>query len=115
MIKSFSAAISGLLHIVKSERNLKIHIAVFYLVLILGFYFEIAPWEWVSVLIVSALVMCLEILNSSIEKLSDFVEPNTNQKIKIIKDTAAAAVLVAAAIAFIVGILIFYPYFFTQE
>ena len=59
--------------------------------------------------------MCLEILNSSIEKLSDFVEPNTNQKIKIIKDTAAAAVLVAAAIAFIVGILIFYPYFFTQE
>ena len=115
MIKSFGAAISGLIHVMQSERNLKIHLIVFALVILLGFYFKINSWEWLSILCVSALVIGLEIINTAIEKLCDFVEPKTDQKIKIIKDTAAAAVLVAAAIAFIVGILIFYPYFFTQE
>jgi|TARA_R110000737_G_scaffold353499_1_gene406228 undecaprenol kinase len=110
IISSFRNAFRGLFSIVKDERNLKIHLITFFVVVCFGFYFSITRFEWICILIVSGLVISLEIINSSLEKLCDFVEPNTNEKIKIIKDTAAAAVLVAAAFALIIGTYIFLPY-----
>lgn len=112
--KSFAAALNGFGTTLKSERNLKIHAIAFVAVLFAGFFFSITTGEWLTILLISALVFSLEIMNTAIEKICDFVEPNQNEKIKIIKDTAAAAVLVAAAFAFIIALLIFLPYFFTQ-
>jgi len=110
LIHSFRSAFSGLFSIIRTERNLKIHLTAFLLSCLAGFFFSITKIEWLAILIISGLVISLEILNSSIEKLCDFVEPNYNAKIKIIKDTAAASVLVAVALAFIIGLLIFIPY-----
>jgi diacylglycerol kinase len=108
---SFRSALRGLFSIVKKERNLKIHLIALGFVCIAGYYFSITKLEWLSIFTISALVISLEIINSSIEKLSDFSEPNYNEKIKIIKDTAASAVLVAAAFAIMIGGIIFLPYF----
>lgn len=115
LIKAFSHAIDGFLVVLKTERNFKIHTVAFILTFALGFYLSISKMEWLVVLLISAIVMSLEILNSSIEKVCDKIEPNEDSKIKIIKDTAAAAVFVAAAFAFIIGLIIFVPYFLTQE
>lgn len=114
LITSFRYAFNGLFRNLRTERNLKIHIVAFLLVLSFAIYFSITKLEWIILLLTSALVISLELINSALEKLCDFNEPRQNDKIKIIKDTAAAAVLVAAAFALIIGYIIFLPYFFTQ-
>jgi diacylglycerol kinase len=110
LLHSFRNAFTGFFIIIKIERNLKIHLSAFALSCITGFFFSITKIEWLAILIISGVVISLEILNCSIEKLCDFIEPKDNEKIKIIKDIAAAAVLVTAIFAFIIGILIFSPY-----
>lgn len=115
LFKAFSHAIDGLFIVLRTERNFKIHTVAFIFTCALGFYLSVSKMEWLVILLISALVMSLEILNSSIEKVCDKIELNQDSKIKIIKDTAAAAVFMAAAFAFIIGLMIFIPYFLTQE
>lgn len=111
-IKGFVFAFSGLFLLIKTERNFQIHLIIFSIVLFFGYYFDITSLEWIIILIVSGLVFSLEAVNTAIEKLSDVVEPKLNEKIKIIKDVAAAAVLVASIFAAITGIIIFWKYTF---
>lgn len=65
--------------------------------------------EWAIVTIVIGIVLISEIFNSVIEQTIDHVKPEIHPTAKIIKDMAAAGVLVAAMIAIIIGILIFLP------
>jgi diacylglycerol kinase len=113
-IHSFRHAINGLSKSFQTETNLQIHFLALAIVTALGLYFSISIFEWLTILLISALVISLELMNTAIEKMADFIEPKRNGTIKIIKDTTAAAVLVAAAFAAIIAIIIFYPYFFTQ-
>lgn len=92
------------------ERNFKVQLVLFALVLILGFVFQISRHDWMNLLLVSALVLSLEIVNSAIEKTCDLITEETNTRIKNIKDISAAAVLLASLFALIIGILIFLPY-----
>lgn len=92
------------------ERNFKVQLVLFALVLILGFVFQISRHDWMNLLLVSALVLSLEIVNSTIEKTCDLITEETNTRIKNIKDISAAAVLLASLFALIIGILIFLPY-----
>lgn len=71
--------------------------------------FKISIFEWAVLFIVIGFVFALETINSSIEKLSDFVSPVKHDQIKAVKDLAAAGVLISAITAFIVGLLIFIP------
>lgn len=112
MKKSLIAALRGILASINSERNLKIHFLAFISVVIAGFYFKINQLEWVALLIVSTLVISLEMLNTSIEKLCDFNSTEIQPQIKFIKDVAAGAVLFAAIIAVVVGVLVFWKYVF---
>ena len=65
--------------------------------------------EWVTIIIVIGFVFSVEIINSSIENLADFVSPNYNEIIKKVKDLSAASVLISALVSLIVGIIIFIP------
>ncbi|MBS2212566.1 diacylglycerol kinase family protein [Carboxylicivirga mesophila] len=78
-------------------------------VVLLGFYFSLSSLEWVAVLLCIGFVFAMELLNSAIEALADFVSVEHQALIKKAKDMAAAAVLVAALVAFVVGLLIFLP------
>lgn len=108
-LKSFSYAWDGLKVLIREEHNARIHFAISVVVLLSGFIFNISASEWIAVIMSIALVVSIEIINSAIENLCDFVSPQYNLSIKKAKDLAAAAVLVCSISAIIVGILIFLP------
>ncbi len=105
----FKNAFQGLRLAFKSERNFKIQITLFVLVLAAGFYFEIQRSEWLAVLLISAMVLSLELINSTVEKLCDLYSTQLNPKIKWIKDVSAAAVLISTLASVAVGLIIFLP------
>lgn len=109
LVKSFGFAFSGLIQAVKSEPNLKIHFTAVAVVTIAGFVFKISMLEWLIVLLIFALIISLELLNTAVENLCDLIDPQYNPKIKKIKDISAGAVLFSSIIALIAGIIIFAP------
>lgn len=109
VIQSFKFAFEGLRDALLHERNFRIQVVVFIFVIIAGFLFRINQTEWILILLCAAVVLSIEIINSAIEKLCDFVSPEIHPMIKKIKDFSAAAVLIGAIISLIVGIIIFLP------
>ncbi len=112
MIKRFRDAFNGIGILIRSERNFQIHLVAFVLAISAGFYFDIRLKEFGAILFVSAMVFSLEAINTAIEKLCDEVTEERKESIRIIKDIAAGAVLIAAIFALAIGILIFFPYVF---
>jgi diacylglycerol kinase len=108
-IRSFANAFSGIGFMLKAEHNFRIHIFIFLSVIVTGFLLRISPPEWLAILIVSGVVLSAECFNTAIEYLSDKVSPEFSEKIKRVKDVAAAGVLISAITAAITGLLIFVP------
>ncbi len=92
-----------------NEHNAWIHLAAALLVIIAGSVLKISASEWVAVSIASGLVFTTEAINTSIEKLSDFVSPEKHNSIKEVKDLASAGVLISAITALIIGLIVFVP------
>ena len=107
--KSFRFALEGLKVLVSEEHNSRIHFVVSLLAMAAAFYFKISGLEWVALILCIGFVFALEIINSAIENLADFVEPNRHEAIKKIKDLAAASVLVGSITAASVGLIVFIP------
>jgi diacylglycerol kinase (ATP) len=107
--KSFSHAWKGIIYLMKTEHNARVHLAAMIIAAALGVSLRIEPQEWIAIAIVSGMVVITELLNSAIEKLADMVEPEWNKQIGIIKDYSAGAVLVAAIVSVIAGGVIFIP------
>lgn len=95
------------------ERNFKVHVLAIIVVISAGFYFHITSNEWLIVLLISALVLALETINSAIEKLCDLYTKETHPQLKLIKDIAAGAVLIAAIFAVVIALIIFKKYILT--
>jgi diacylglycerol kinase (ATP) len=108
-LRSFKFAFSGLCTLLKEEPNARIHLAGAFAAILLGILLNISKLEWAVVAIVSGIVFIAELFNTALERLSDLVEPEFNEKIKRVKDLAAGAVIVSAIIALIAGIIIFLP------
>lgn len=105
---SFRYAFNGLKVLLK-EPNACIHISVSVIVVIAGIFFKVSMIEWICLVFAIGLVVSMEAINTSIEKLSDFVSPQKNEQIKKVKDVAAFAVLFCAFISVIIGLIIFVP------
>lgn len=108
-IKSFSYAFNGLKILFLEEHNARIHLLAALLVISFSVYFQISYFEWIAVIFCVGLVISMEILNSTIEKTIDFVSTEHDERIKKIKDLAAAAVFISAISAFMIGLIIFLP------
>jgi diacylglycerol kinase len=108
-LKSFQYAFNGLRILIREEPNARIHIAIALLVILLGFILKISLPEWIAVILCIGSVISLELINSAIENLADFVSPEKHAKIKRIKDLSAATVLIGAVVASIIGLIIFVP------
>lgn len=108
-METFRNAFKGIAHVFKNEFNFRIHIIATISVIAAGLIFEINKAEWLSLIIVISMVNASEIFNSAIEYISDFISPNYNEKIRIIKDVAAGAVLLTAIGAFVLACVIFIP------
>jgi diacylglycerol kinase len=109
-LKSFRYAAQGFVYIVRYEHNARIHLFISGVVLIMGFLLHIKRLEWVLVLLCMGLVLAAEMINTVLEKLSDIISPQKNEKIRVIKDISAAMVLLCSFIAAMAGLIIFVPY-----
>ncbi len=108
-VESFKYALNGLKIVFIEEHNARIHLIVSLIVIACGFIFHISTVEWIIICFAIGLVISMEIINSAIENLSDFVSPEHHKLIKKVKDLSAAAVLVCTISSVVIGILIFLP------
>ena len=106
---SFKFAFHGLWSLLKNEHNSRIHFLAAIVAIAMGLILKINPFEWSLLIIVIGIVFLTELLNTSLETLADFVDPEWNERIRKVKDYAAAAVLISAIISVVVGGLIFIP------
>ena len=115
LYKSFGYAFAGIFAVVTKERNMKIHCVAMVCVVIAGFVFHITPVEWCICLTLFGLVMALEMVNTAVEAVVDLVTKERRPLAKLAKDAAAiaamiaGAVLIAAIMAAIAGMIIFIP------
>jgi diacylglycerol kinase (ATP) len=108
-LKSFKSAFAGIGALLKSEHNARIHLLILILVIVAAIVLRISSLEWIVILFASGLVFVSECFNTAVEYLSDVVSPDYNEKIKRVKDIAAAGVLISAVISIIIGIIVFLP------
>lgn len=107
---SFHNAIRGVIFLLKSEQNARVHLIISILAGIAAYIFEIPRIECAILFIAVILVFAIEIINTAIEKVFDVCHPGDHKLIKSVKDAMAGAVLISAIIAVVVGILIFLPH-----
>jgi len=110
MVNSFKNAFSGLRVAILQEQTFKIQAFIAIFVLLLSFYFKVSKIDFLILFLVMILVLSLELINSQIERILDYLNQEFDEKIKIIKDLSAAAVLLAVLGSLIIGLLIFLPY-----
>ena len=106
---SFQYAFSGFRLLFRSEHNSWLHAAATVLAIAMAFYLKISFGEAATLSIAIGLVWITEFFNTCIEKMMDFVSKEVHPSIKLIKDVAAGAVLMAAVVAVAVGCFIFLP------
>lgn len=106
---SFGYALQGIATAFKTQQNFRIETAAAITVIIVSFILKISFPEWLVILICIGFVMSLELVNTALENMCNAYTTDINPIVKIVKDTAAAAVLVAAVIAFVIALIIFIP------
>ena len=105
-------ALEGVKEALKSERSMRIHVAMAGAVIVFGFLLNISIREWITCVILFGLVIGAELGNTAIETAVDICAPQPDPRAKRVKDIAAAAVLTVALAAAVAGLLIFIPKIF---
>jgi diacylglycerol kinase len=117
--RSFGFAVSGLVHAVRHERNLKMFLLAHLIVLAIGLSMQITIIEWLVLLVFAGMFMVVELFNTALERLADTVDDMEKDRknghyhpgIKMTKDVAAAAALIALLLDLVVLALVFLPRF----
>lgn len=107
-IKSFKNAFSGIFSALKEESHLRFHFVAAFYVIVFSFWFNLSALKWAVVLLLISGIIGAELFNTAIENLSDRITGEYDEKIKIAKDTGAAAVLVMSVSAIIVAFLFYF-------
>ena len=110
MFKSIGVAFDGIIDLIKSENNAKIHVISTIVVILVGLKLQFLAIEWLWISLAIAGVWVAELINTAIEKLTDLISPEQNPIAKKVKDYAAGAVLVMAIWAIFVFCLISLPH-----
>ena len=107
--RSVTFAVQGVKQFFYHGRNGKIQTVLGVTAIALGFTVSLSSFQWLLVLFCIGLVISLEMVNSAIEKYCDLVTTDFHPGIKVIKDVAAGAVLVASLMSLVIGLIIFIP------
>lgn len=108
--KSVQNALRGIFKMLKNERNFQIELFALLVNIVFMMILDLSKLDSIIILSVCFAVLSAEMFNTSIEKICDFIEPNYDEKIGLIKDIAAGGVLLMTLLSLIVGVLIYYPY-----
>lgn len=109
-IQSFKCAIVGIREIIIREQSFRIMILMAIFVTVASFLFGLSTTERAIIFLIITIVLTVELFNSILEEIMDFISPQTDHRAKRIKDGAAGIVLILCLVALVMGILIFLPH-----
>jgi diacylglycerol kinase (ATP) len=107
VLDSFNFAFEGIIHVLRTQRNMRIHFAIAVAVLVLALVVNVTEFELIALLLSITFVLIAEMLNTGIEAAIDIATTSFDPMAKLAKDIGAGAVLIATANALIVGYLVF--------
>src|SRR5436853_1814946 len=107
LIQSFNYAFEGIIHVLRTQRNMRIHFAVALVVLIGALAVDVSRLELIALLLAIAFVLIAEMINTAIEGAIDVATTSFDPMAKLAKDIAAGAVLIATVNAIAIGYLVF--------
>jgi diacylglycerol kinase len=108
-IVSFGHALRGWGYVIRTQQNAWIHATVATMVFMVGFWVGLPARDWAVIILTTAMVFAAEFINTAVEAVVDLASPTKHPLAKVGKDVGAAAVLVAAGAATLVGLLILGP------
>jgi diacylglycerol kinase len=107
--KSFRYAFAGWWFVIRTQRNAWIHAVISVAVILVSFWLQIVPRDWAVIVMAIALVWTAEFLNTALEAVVDLASPQQHYLARVGKDVGAAAVLIAAFSAALIGFLVLGP------
>jgi diacylglycerol kinase (ATP) len=107
VLDSFNYAFEGIIHVLRTQRNMRIHFAVAFVVLVAALVVNVTKLELIALVISITFVLIAEMLNTGIEAAIDIATTSFDPMAKLAKDIAAGAVLIASMNALLVGYLVF--------
>jgi diacylglycerol kinase len=110
LLDSFRHAFAGLGYTLRTQRNARIHLLVAVAVVALGLWLGLSRWEWVAIVLTIGFVFVAELFNTVIEAVVDLASPEIHPLARVAKDVAAGAVLLAAILSVVIGLLILGPH-----
>ena len=110
-LRSITFALRGAWLLITTEHSIMVQVSIAIIMTVVGFIMQLSSVEWMFQLMAIGLVLVAESLNTGVEKLSDFIHPDYNDRIGFIKDISAGAATFAAIIAVIIGLIIYLPKF----
>ena len=109
MKESFLGSLHGLRIALATERNAKLIFFFGIIVISLGIILKVSLFEFMIIVLVTSSVLICEVFNTLVENILDMIQPETDPKIKILKDISSAAVLLSSLAAAVIGCIIFLP------
>jgi len=106
---SFSHAFRGWWYVIRTQKNAWLHAIITTLVVVVALWLQVSAQDWAILVLTIALVWSAEFFNTAIEAVVDLASPVQHPLAKTGKDVGAAAVLIAALAAILVGLLILGP------
>src|SRR5256885_10030655 len=107
ILESFNFAFEGIIHVLRTQRNMRIHFLAAVVVLVAALAVGVSKLELIALLLAIAFVFITEMINSALEQAIDVATTTFDPLAKLAKDIAAGAVLVATANAIAIGYLVF--------
>jgi len=107
VLESFNFAFDGIIHVLRTQRNMRIHFLVAALVLVAALASGVEKLELIVLMLAIAFVLIAEMVNTAIEAAIDVATTSFDPMAKLAKDIAAGAVLIATAVAVAIGYLVF--------
>ncbi len=108
-VAAFGHAFRGWWYVLRTQHNAWVHSIIATAVFVLGLWLGLPPRDWAVLVLTTAMVFAAEFLNTAIEAVVDLASPQKHPLAKVGKDVGAAAVLVAALSAILIGLLILGP------
>ncbi len=113
-LHSFKNAFVGWWHVIRTQQNAWIHALATVFAILIAFWLQITLQKWAVLILTIAMVWTAEFLNTALEIVVDLASPDLHPLARVGKDVGAAAVLIAAASAVVIGFLLFGPAFWQK-
>src|SRR3989338_6815973 len=110
--ESLRHASRGIISVFRAGQNFMLQITVGLVLIFMGIFFRVSIIEWLSLILIATLVLILEMINTAVEKILDVVKPRLDERVGLIKDIMAGAVLISSFSSLIIGFFVFLPRIF---